>query len=87
MHQTLFIIEAFLQRNHGLGSTDALYVIDFKNDVFCMGRILGPDFTEDVELSSGYMRYGNIRYLVQTLQNEFRLVCLFKKNTTYAIKA
>ena len=77
MHQSLFIVDAFFQRNHGFRTTNAINVGNFKDDVLGVSRILRPNFTADVELTRSNVGNGDIRYLCQSLQNKFGLVRLF----------
>lgn len=79
MHQTLLVIKTFFQRNHSLRSADAINIIDFENDVFCVCGILRPDFTKNIELTRSDMGYGHVWDLVQTFQDKFGLMGFFKE--------
>jgi len=51
MHQALFVVDAFLEGNHGLCTTDSFDVVDFKDDILCVVRIPRPYFTENSKLA------------------------------------
>jgi hypothetical protein len=76
MHQTLFVVDALFQGNHGFRSTYTINVINFKDNVFGMCGIACPDLAENVEFSCGDVRNGHIGYLVQPFENEFGLMGL-----------
>lgn len=81
MHQSLFIIEAFLKGNHSFRTADTIDIIDFKNNVFGVVGIFRPYFTENIELTRCNMCDGYVRYLFQTFDYKFGLMCFFQEYT------
>lgn len=79
MHQSFLVVKTFFQRNHGLRSADAINIIDFKNDVFCVCGILRPNLTKDIKLARSDMGNGHVWDLIQTFQDKFGLMCFFKE--------
>ncbi len=79
MHKPFFVVDAFLQGDHRLGTADALYIVYLENNVLGVGSIPRPYLTEDIEFSRGNMGDRDIGNLRQPLQYEFRLVGLFEK--------
>lgn len=77
MHQTFFIVYAFLQGDHRFRSADPVDIIYPKDNIFCVVGILCPDLTKDIEFSGRDMGHRNIGDQVQPFQHEFGLVGLF----------
>ena len=80
MHEPLFVIYTLFKRNHGFSTADPINVVYLENDVLGVGGVLGPNFTEDIELPRSDMSHSYIRDFCQPLQDELRLMRLFEEN-------
>jgi len=86
VHQTLLVVDALLQGDHGLGPGDPIDIIDFEDDVLGMVGVLGPYLAENIEFSGGDVRHGHIGNLAQPFQDELGLVCLLQKDAHIGYK-
>ena len=86
MHQTSFVIDAFLQRNHSLSSVYALNVIYHKNNFFSMCGAFSTNFTENIKFPCGDMGYSDMWDFIDALKDKFCLGSILQINPNVSNK-
>ena len=79
MHEPFFVVDAFLQGNHGFSPVNAFNVVDHENHVFSVLGVFSPDFTEDIEFARCNVRNGYKWNFIDAFQNEFGLGGIVQK--------
>ena len=80
MHQALFIVDALFKRDHCLCTIYSFNIIKPEDYLLGMMSVSGPDLTENIELSGGYVSHGDKGNLIYSLQYKFRLRGILKKD-------
>src|SRR5690554_6502220 len=86
MQQSVFIIDAFFHRNHGLCTAYPFNIIDLIDNIFGVCGVSSPYFTKYIKLSGSYMGDSDIWNFSNSLHDKLCLGSFINKDSNIGYK-